>query len=141
MKIFQLVWLELGQRKTQLMSGILAIALGIAVIVAIRSISLVSEKAVAINLDNLGGNQALQTLNQQQLCDILDEQGIADAEARSSSMQVLMSSQELISTLAIKIQLLENIETYLQDWLWGLTYQFIQQGNDEGSEDFKDELQ
>jgi putative ABC transport system permease protein len=56
MKIFQLVWLELGQRKTQLVSGILAITLGIAVIVAIRSISLVSEKAVAINLDNLGAN-------------------------------------------------------------------------------------
>lgn len=56
MQIFKLVWLELGQRKTQLISGILAITLGIAVIVAIRSISLVSEKAVAINLDNLGAN-------------------------------------------------------------------------------------
>ena len=56
MKIFHLVWLELGQRKAQLISGILAITLGIAVIVAIRSISLVSEKAVAINLDNLGAN-------------------------------------------------------------------------------------
>lgn len=56
MKILRLVWLELGQRKTQLVSGILAITLGIAVIVAIRSISLVSEKAVAIHLDNLGAN-------------------------------------------------------------------------------------
>jgi len=56
MKIIKLVWLELGQRKSQLVSGILAITLGIGVIVAIRSISLVSEKAVAINLDNLGAN-------------------------------------------------------------------------------------
>jgi putative ABC transport system permease protein len=56
MNLFILVWLELGQRKTQLISGILAITLGIGVIVAIRSISLVSEKAVAINLDNLGAN-------------------------------------------------------------------------------------
>lgn len=56
MNLFKLVWLELGQRKTQLVSGILAITLGIGVIVAIRSISLVSEKAVAINLDNLGAN-------------------------------------------------------------------------------------
>jgi len=30
-----------------------------------------------------------------------------------------------------KIQLLESIENYLQDWLWGLTYQFIRQGEDE----------
>jgi putative ABC transport system permease protein len=56
MNIFRLVWLEIGQRKTQLITGILAITLGISVIVAIRSISLVSEKAVAINLDNLGAN-------------------------------------------------------------------------------------
>jgi len=56
MNLYKLVWLELGQRKTQLISGILAITLGIGVIVAIRSISVVSEKAVAINLDNLGAN-------------------------------------------------------------------------------------
>ncbi|HEX7410790.1 MAG TPA: FtsX-like permease family protein [Bacteroidales bacterium] len=56
MNLFKLVWLELGQRKTQLISGILAITLGIGVIVAIRSISVVSEKAVAVNLDNLGAN-------------------------------------------------------------------------------------
>jgi len=56
MNILKLVWLELGQHKTQLISGLLAITLGIGVIVAIRSISVVSEKAVAINLDNLGAN-------------------------------------------------------------------------------------
>jgi len=56
MNLIKLVWLELGQRKTQLISGIIAITLGIGVIVAIRSISVVSEKAVAINLDNLGAN-------------------------------------------------------------------------------------
>jgi putative ABC transport system permease protein len=56
MNLFKIVWLEIGQRKTQLITGILAITLGISVIVAIRSISLVSEKAVAVNLDNLGAN-------------------------------------------------------------------------------------
>ena len=56
MNLLKLVWLELGQRRTQLISGILAITLGIGVIVAIRSISVVSEKAVAVNLDNLGAN-------------------------------------------------------------------------------------
>jgi len=56
MNLLKLVWLELGQRKSQLLSGMLAIIMGISVIVAIRSISVVSEKAVAINLDNLGAN-------------------------------------------------------------------------------------
>ena len=99
-------------------------------------------KGYGINLDNLQDNQDLQTLSERQLRDILDEQGIMDDEARTSSMQVLMDSQELISTLTQKIQLLENIETYLQDWLWGLTYQFIRQADDEGSQDNnKGELQ
>jgi hypothetical protein len=99
-------------------------------------------KGYGINLDSQKGNQVLQTLSEQELRDILDEQGIIDDEARTSSMQVLMDSQELIATLTQKIQLLENIETYLQDWLWGLTYQFIRRGDDDSDEDVtKGELQ
>ncbi|HQO78459.1 MAG TPA: ABC transporter permease [Thermodesulfobacteriota bacterium] len=56
MSIQMLVWHELWHRKSQLISGLLAITLGIGVIVGIRSVALVSEKAVAINLDNLGAN-------------------------------------------------------------------------------------
>lgn len=56
MNIQRLIWLEFKQHKSQLISGLLAITLGIAVIVGIRSVSVVSEKAVAINLDNLGAN-------------------------------------------------------------------------------------
>jgi len=56
MNLRKLIWLEFRQHKSQLVSGILAITLGIAVIVGVRSISVVSEKAVAINLDNLGAN-------------------------------------------------------------------------------------
>ena len=56
MRRLGLVWTELLHRRSQLVSGILAITLGIAVIVAIHSVTVVSEKAVAINLDNLGAN-------------------------------------------------------------------------------------
>jgi len=56
MSIHSLVWQELWHRKSQLISGLLAITLGIGVIVGIRSIAVVSEKAVAVNLDNLGAN-------------------------------------------------------------------------------------
>ncbi len=56
MNLFQFIFLELWHRKSQLISGILAITLGIGVIVSIQSISVVSEKAVAVNLDNLGAN-------------------------------------------------------------------------------------
>ena len=56
MRLTDLALKELWHRKSQLISGLLAITLGIGVIVGIRSFSVVSEKAVAVNLDNLGAN-------------------------------------------------------------------------------------
>jgi putative ABC transport system permease protein len=56
MNIYRIVWLELLNRKSQLISGVLAITLGIAVIVAIQSVSKVSKENVAKKLDNLGAN-------------------------------------------------------------------------------------
>ena len=56
MSLNNLVIKELWHRKSQLISGLVAITLGIGVIVGIRSVSVVSEKAVAVNLDNLGAN-------------------------------------------------------------------------------------
>ncbi|MDD4644960.1 MAG: ABC transporter permease [Bacteroidales bacterium] len=56
MNVFKIVWLELLNRKSQFISGILSITLGIAVIVAIQSISTVSRENVARKLDNLGAN-------------------------------------------------------------------------------------
>jgi len=50
--IFKEVW----QRKSQLISGLLAITLGIAVIVGIQSINTVSKQVVAKKLDLLGAN-------------------------------------------------------------------------------------
>jgi len=56
MTISKLVFIELWKRKSHLISGLLAITLGISVIVAIQSVLVVSEQNVARNLDNLGAN-------------------------------------------------------------------------------------
>ncbi len=56
MKLRTILWKELWLRKSRMISGLLAITLGIAVIVAIQSISAVSERAVKVKLDNLGAN-------------------------------------------------------------------------------------
>jgi hypothetical protein len=88
-----------------------------------------------ISLERQGGNQVLQSLDERQLLKMFDEQKIDDAEERAGALQILTNSQELISTLTGKIQLLENIEIYLQDWLWGLTYQSIKQKEDEPDDD------
>jgi len=56
MKLRTLVWRELFERKNQLVTGFLAVLLGITVIVAIKNITSFSEKAVARQLDTLGAN-------------------------------------------------------------------------------------
>ena len=88
-------------------------------------------KGYGIKLEATGGNLILQSMDESQLSDLMDAQEINDVETRAGCEQVLMDSRELISTLNGKIQLLDTIENYLRDWLWGLTYQFIRQGEDD----------
>jgi len=52
----RLVWKELFERPSQLITSFIAIVLGIAVIVSIRTMTHFSGKAVARELDNLGAN-------------------------------------------------------------------------------------
>jgi putative ABC transport system permease protein len=56
MHLRTLVWREFFERKNQLVTGFLAVLLGITVIVAIKNITFYSEKAVARELDALGAN-------------------------------------------------------------------------------------
>ena len=91
-------------------------------------------KGYGISLEGQGGSQALQSLSEMQLVQMLDEQNIIVPDARAESVQVLKDSRELIGTLNTKIQLLENIENYLSDWLWGLTYQQLRQRDEETDE-------
>jgi hypothetical protein len=94
-------------------------------------------KGYGVKLEESGGNQIVQSINERQLTDLMDAQEIFEAETRSGCLQVMKDSRELINTLNGKIQLLENIENYLQDWLWGLTYQFIRRGENEANDNNK----
>ena len=56
MQIRTLVWREIFERKNQLVTGFLAILIGVTAIVSIKNITFYSEKAVARELDALGAN-------------------------------------------------------------------------------------
>ena len=56
MRLRTLVWREIFERKSQLLTSFLAILLGITVIVSIKNITYYSEKAVAREMDSLGAN-------------------------------------------------------------------------------------
>jgi hypothetical protein len=99
-------------------------------------------KGYGIIFEAAGGNQVLQSMTEKRLLELMDAQKIQEAETRSDAKQVMKNSRELIDTLNSKIQLLENIENYLQDWLWGLTYQYIKHDDGEADQDIiKKELQ
>ena len=56
MNLTTLVWREIFERKSQLLTSFVAILLGITVIVSIKNITYFSEKAVAREMDTLGAN-------------------------------------------------------------------------------------
>ena len=56
MNLCTLVWRELFERKSQMLTIVVGIFLGITTVVAIRNITHYSEKAVARELDSLGAN-------------------------------------------------------------------------------------
>ncbi len=56
MRLAGVAWKELVHRRSSLISGLIAITLGIAVIVGIRSVTTASKHAVAVQLDSLGAN-------------------------------------------------------------------------------------
>ena len=56
MNLAGVAWKELSHRRSSLVSGLVAITLGIAVIVGVRSVTVASERAVAVKMDSLGAN-------------------------------------------------------------------------------------
>ena len=56
MNLVSVAWKEICHRRSSLVSGLVAITLGIAVIVGIRTVTKASEHAVAVKLDSLGAN-------------------------------------------------------------------------------------
>ncbi|GAB4328574.1 MAG: ABC transporter permease [Candidatus Zixiibacteriota bacterium] len=56
MNVIKVVLKELTERKNQLATSLIAIIMGIAVIVGVRSITYYSEKAIALEMDALGAN-------------------------------------------------------------------------------------
>ena len=63
-------------------------------------------KGYGVSLEKQGGNQILQSMKEDQLLKILDEQNVIENEARTGCLQVFRDSQELMSTLTAKFSYL-----------------------------------
>jgi len=59
----------------------------------------------------------------QEFLKLLTDMGISDKETRLDCLRILHDGHELLSSLFDHQKLLEEIETYLEDWMWGMAYQ------------------
>ena len=63
---------------------------------------------------------------------ILNQQGITDDQAQIQCLRLFQDTKELIGSLNENFRLLDDIEHYLEDWLWGLIYQSSRQELSDG---------
>jgi hypothetical protein len=62
----------------------------------------------------------------------LNQQGIIDDQAQIQCLRLFQDTKELIGSLNENFKLLDDIERYLEDWLWGLIYQSSRQQGADG---------
>jgi hypothetical protein len=82
-----------------------------------------SLKGYGVHL--IGGRSisSVVSLSSKNFLRMLAEQGIHDDEAQVVCLQLLRDSRDLLTSLKVHIELLDEIEDYLEDWIWGLACQ------------------
>ena len=58
---------------------------------------------------------------------LMRSQGVEDHDTQSACQRVFQETHTLLKTLNNNLHLLAEIGKYLQDWIWGLTYQKARQ--------------
>jgi hypothetical protein len=86
-----------------------------------------SLKSFGVRLRGYESGQSLARLTPIRFLSILREQGISEEETQVACLQLLRDARDLVTSLVTHARLLDEIETYLQDWLWGLLYQTAHQ--------------
>ncbi len=89
-----------------------------------------SLKSYGVALSNSKSTLGMTQLTPARFLSMLREQGITEEKIQIDCLKLLRDSRELMVSLANHVRLLEEIETYLKDWLWGLAYQSARPGVD-----------
>jgi hypothetical protein len=84
-------------------------------------------KSYGVRLRGFESGTTLARLTPTRLLSLLREQGILEKETQVACLQLLRDTRDLVTSLASYARLLDEIETYLQDWMWGLVYQTAHQ--------------
>lgn len=84
-------------------------------------------KSYGIFLGGLHSPASLLRLEPASCLVILEEQPIEDEQVQMECLQHILDSIDLIRSLTNQRRLIEDVDTYLSDWLWVLIYQSAQQ--------------
>lgn len=107
--------------------------------VGVRKMQLVEDQRQVLldfksNLNDYGINlfdkqqlMALSHLTPQLFLSFIDGQGVVEEDTKLSCLKLFQDFVEIVASLKKQLQLLEEMDVYLQDWLWGLVYQFAHQ--------------
>jgi hypothetical protein len=115
--ILREIQVEVGQRKHQVMDDLHQMYSEL-----VRSL-----KSYGVYLNETKGYLAMPHLTPVRFLKMLRDQGIVDEKVQIDCLKILRDSRELIVSLTGNVRLLEEIETYLKDWIWGLAYQMTRQ--------------
>lgn len=81
-----------------------------------------------VKIGKVKGANALLGIRPTQFLKLIQQQNITDDQTQLACLQVLQDSRELVLNSNIHLGILEEIEFYLRDWIWGITYKQIRRG-------------
>jgi hypothetical protein len=86
-----------------------------------------SLRGYGLRLDGEYREIAFLSLSPTGVLSLMRDQNLIDHEIQAACFRVLKESRDLVASLMSRLVLLEEIENYLQDWLWGIAYQTARQ--------------
>ncbi len=111
---------EVGQRKSQVQDDILQVFSDLKRVLS----------GYGVRLNGINKSLAVTSLAASGLLRLMRQQGITDDDTQTTCLHLLQESRDLITNLNTHLSLLQEVEAYLQDWLWGIAYQSARQGTD-----------
>jgi hypothetical protein len=91
-----------------------------------------------VKIGKVKGARVLLGIRPTQFLKLIQQQNINDDQTQLACLQVFQDSRELVLNSNIHLGILEEIELYLRDWIWGITYKQIRSGpNPERSENLE----
>jgi hypothetical protein len=109
---------EVAHRKSEVLDDLYQIYCGLE-----RSL-----RSFGVQLTGVVNPKTIKYIRSAQFVEMLQDQGVLEKDDQITCMQMLNDTREIIASLKQHVDLLEEIEIYLQDWLWGLAYQMVQDG-------------